>query len=277
MPRKTSSCRARFVVSGYLAARIIKLIGNLVKAPCYLHYLLCPSKRFVIPADAKPLLKPRHAQAIPRTVWLTNFSGRVTLPVYLNYLFNRLMAPSYRFRLMDDRAAAAFIAREYPGRIAGLYRRLQIGAARADLWRLLVLQKSGGVYMDIDAHLVRPLRSVVSADATDVYLEHKAGVLTNYFLASASGNPRLAAVIEAVLRNIETRAGDDVAGLTGPGVLDAVIGPLAVDRVYYKDTCYQGTFTNAFFQYLDSAEAKWCTQQQRVAIVAPDAYLENPR
>jgi len=273
--RKTASS-PRFIVSGYVAARLIKLVGNFLKGPCYLFYLLCPSRRFVIPADARPLVPSRTAQSVPRTVWLTNFSARVSLPVYLNYLFNRLMAPAYRFRFMDDRDAACFVARECPGRTADLYGRLQIGAARADLWRLLVLQRYGGVYMDIDAHVVRPMQSVVSADASEVYLEHKAGALTNYFLASIAGNPRLAAVIEAVLKNIETCAGDDVAGLTGPGVLDAVVGPLTANRAYYKVTCYQGTFTNEFFQYLDSAEEKWFRQQRRVAIVKPDTCLESP-
>ncbi|WP_354037796.1 glycosyltransferase [Bradyrhizobium sp. S3.2.6] len=31
------------------------------------------------------------------------------------------------------------------------YSRLQIGAARADLWRVLVLLHEGGIYVDIDA------------------------------------------------------------------------------------------------------------------------------
>jgi mannosyltransferase OCH1-like enzyme len=105
---------------------------------------------------------------------------------------------------------------------------LQIGAAQADLWRLLVLGHSGGVYLDIDAHIVWPLGFRIEPDYRELYFEHKAGRLTNYFIASASGNPHLDLVIASILSNIANVTTDDVAELTGPPVFNPSIKALDV-------------------------------------------------
>src|SRR5262249_37915257 len=155
-----------------------------LKAPCYLHYIAFPKKRFVIPRHAKPLLSTTRQASIPRTVWQTNYTDRVTLPVYINFLFNRLISPTYEFRFMDDADADNFVSANYPGREWRAYSKLQIGAARADFWRVLVLHKFGGVYLDIDSHVVWPLEFIVGPQTQELYLEHKDGALSNYFLAS---------------------------------------------------------------------------------------------
>ena len=92
----------------------------------------------------------------------------MTLPVYLNYLFNRLMAPRFAYRFMITEARRDFIAEHYPT-ILPHYDRLQIGAAQADLWRLLVLHKFGGVYLDIDAHQIWPLSCVLGTETEELY------------------------------------------------------------------------------------------------------------
>jgi mannosyltransferase OCH1-like enzyme len=257
---KAPSCRR----SRFLAARIIKILGNCLKAPCYLLYLLFPKKRFLIPHHAQPLWSSSRPTAIPRTVWQTNFTDQVTLPLFLNYLFNRLISPTYEFRLMGDQAADAFIQTHYPGRIWNLYSKLQIGAARADFWRLLVLQTYGGVYLDIDAHVVWPLESILGPQTEELYLQHKQGQLTNYFLASKSHNPNIARLIEAIADNLEHASSNDVYELTGPAVLNRCLKGLAVPANDYKLTSYQGTFTNEFFHYVDRPESKWYKAQRTI-------------
>jgi mannosyltransferase OCH1-like enzyme len=65
----------------------------------------------------------------------------------------------YDYQFYDDERVDEFIRQEYGGDVLSLYRRINIGAAKADLFRYAVLYKSGGIYWDIDSLLVDKLDS----------------------------------------------------------------------------------------------------------------------
>lgn len=253
------------------SSRVIKVAANLIKILCYGFHFVLPNKRFTLPARAQPIRRTQKAFAIPRIIWQTNYTDRVTLPVYLNYLFNRLMAPNFEYRFMITEARADFIKDAYPGEIFESYSRLQIGAAQADLWRLLVLHKHGGVYLDIDAHVVWPLGSIVRPEYEELYITTKRGEISNYFIASKPDNPHLMRMIELVLRNIKEHRVNNVYELTGPGIFNQVLDIDAVNTAYYRYTCNQGNFTNEYFQYLDKPQGKWTKEQEKIDIVRKDS------
>ncbi|PMR77549.1 glycosyl transferase [Billgrantia endophytica] len=242
-----------------------------MKMSCYAFHFVFPDTRFTLPEHAAPLIRPRGTTAIPRIVWQTNFTNRVTLPVYLNYLFNRLAAPTFEYRFMVTEARADFIAAHYPEEIQRSYSRLQIGAAQADFWRVLVLQRHGGVYLDIDAHLVWPLGLTLGSNRSSLFIRTKRGDLSNYFIASQPATPQLAAVIQAVNTNIEENTIKGVFDMTGPGVFNRVLGVHGVDSVLYRYACTQGSFTNEYFQYIDKPQGKWTHEQNRVDVVRKDS------
>jgi mannosyltransferase OCH1-like enzyme len=254
-----------------LFGRLVKIVANLSKILCYGFHFLFPDKRFLLPARSRALWRARGPSVIPRIIWQTNYTDRVTLPVYLNYLFNRLMAPSYEYRFMVTEARAQFIREHYPEEIFESYSKLQIGAAQADFWRLLVLQKHGGVYLDIDAHVVWPLGLIVKPEYEELYVTTKRGEITNYFIASKPDNPHFGRMIELVMANIKERRLKSVYELTGPRVLNRVLDKQAVNTAYYRYTCNQGNFTNEYFQYIDKPQGKWTRLQKKIDIVRKDA------
>lgn len=247
-------------------SRLIKLFANLTKLACYPFHALLPRKRFTLPEHAAPLLRGGTATRVPRILWQTNFTDRVTLPVYLNYLCNRVMAPRHAYRFMITQSRADFIAEHYP-ELLPVYSRLQIGAAQADLWRLLVLHRHGGVYLDIDAHAIWPLDRVVGGERDELYVTTRRGELSNYFIASRPGNPNLARLIEQVVKNIEKRSSNNVFELTGPGVFNHLLDKDKVPTVSYRYACHQGSFTNEYFQYIDKPQGKWNRQQRHTPII----------
>ena len=255
----------------FVTSRIIKLFANLTKILCYGFHFLLPKKRFTLPKSAGPIFRSRKPSAIPHIIWQTNYTNRVTLPVYLNYLFNRLMSPTFEYRFMITEDRAEFIKANYSQDIFDNYSKIQIGAAQADFWRLLVLQKHGGVYLDIDAHVVWPLGFILGRENDELYIKIKNGEISNYFIASKADNPHLAQMIELVLRNIKENTLTNVYELTGPGVFNAVLDVETVKTTYYRYTCNQGSFTNEYFQYVDKAAGKWTKEQQKVDIVRKDA------
>jgi mannosyltransferase OCH1-like enzyme len=252
-----------------ISRRIIKIIANLTKMACYGFHYLRPKKRFLLPPASSGLKKCRFDSSLPKIIWQTNFTNTVTLPVYLNYLFNRLMALGFTYRFMVTDERDAFVREHYPGRIYDAYSRIQIGAAQADFWRVLVLQKYGGVYMDIDAHLVWPLEKILKPDQEELFLQIKTGEISNYFIASKPNNPNLAAIIDQIVENIENESSENVYDLTGPGVFNKVLGDRNVPKRYYLYTCNQGNFTNEYFQYIDKPQGKWTKEQKKVPVLKP--------
>ena len=257
-------------------SRLIKLTANITKVLSYPYHWVLPDKRFTLPECAAPLLENSKPSRIPRIIWKTNFTNRVTLPVYLNYLFNRIMAPRFEYRFMITEARREFIAEHYPD-VLPHYDRLQIGAAQADLWRLLVLHKFGGVYLDIDAHQVWPLSRVIGNEREELYVTTRRGELSNYFIASKPENPRLQALIDQITANITGDIVDGVFNTTGPGVFNQVLDKAVIPTVSYRHAIHQGSFTNEHFQYIDKPEGKWTKQQHRIAVVgdAPEPRPEN--
>jgi len=251
----------------YLNSRIIKFTANIIKMLCYVFHFAFPNKRFTIPSHAKPLFNRNKPLTIPKTIWQTNYTNRVTIAVYINYLFNRLMAYDFEHRFMTTEDRADFIRENYSDEIFKSYSRIQIGAAQADFWRLLVLFKHGGVYMDIDAHLIHPLNSIIKPEQKELYIVIKKGEISNYFVASKDDNQNLQKMINLVMKNIEENTIKNVYILTGPGVFNQILDMDKVNTVYYRYVCNQGNFTNNFFQYIDKPEGKWTTQQETTSIL----------
>jgi mannosyltransferase OCH1-like enzyme len=135
----------------------------------------------------------------------------------------RAMNPGWDYRFYDDDDIADFIRTHYPAHIWDYYQRIdpRYGAARADLFRYLLVYKVGGVYLDIKSSTTRPLdemllpddRFIVSqwhtADGQYAFwgephdLRHVAGgEYQQWHIVSVPGHPFLKAVIEQVLSNI---------------------------------------------------------------------------
>ncbi len=247
--------------------RLVRLLANGTKVLSYVFHWIFPNKRFVLPASRPPLITSRRASKIPRVIWQTNFTDRCTLPVYLNYLFNRIISPTYAYRFHITERRREFISEHCDAGTLAMYDRLQIGAAQADFWRVIVLHQAGGVYLDIDAHALRPLEFILKDDDGEAYVKTRRGDLSNYFMASAPGNPNLERIIAQIRLNIAQPQGNNVFDITGPGVFNRLLDIGQVNTCLYKTTCAQGTFTNEYFQYLDKKEGKWTRQQESVKVV----------
>lgn len=244
----------------FLFGRLVKIVAHVVKLLSYVFHFLFPNKRFTLPKHSAPWIKSRKPSKIPRTIWQTNYTDRLTLPLYVNYLFNRLMAPTYEYRFMITEDRAEFIKREYPPDIYETYSKITIGAAQADFWRVLVVQKLGGVYMDIDGHLVWFLHRIIKPNDDELFMTIRGGDVSNYFFASKPDSPYLDQMTRDIRHNIDTRGVGGVWDTTGPGVFIRTLAGADVNTISYQHSCLQGNFTNEYFQYVDKPEGKWIHQ-----------------
>jgi mannosyltransferase OCH1-like enzyme len=242
-----------------VANRTIKLIGNIFKVLSYPFHFILPKVRFTIPEYSPAKLKSSNDSGVTKVIWQTNYSNRSALPVYLNYLFNRLMSLSYDYRYVSTEAREEYLKQNAPKEVYEAYLKLTDGAAQADLWRVTTLYKEGGIYMDIDATLVWPLSKLLKGVKDALYIKIKNDTeITNYFLATAPNNPHFKKVLDAIVNNIENYdPKKGVYGTTGPKVFNDVLANEAIQSKRRRYVCIQGTFTNEYFQYLDKPRGKW--------------------
>jgi mannosyltransferase OCH1-like enzyme len=237
--------------------RFCKFSGTLVKGISYIFHFIFPKMRFTIPELSKAKINSNKQTVIPKIVWQTNYTNKVSLPVYINYLFNRLMSLDWEYRYVSTEARLEFIKQNASENFIKSFEQLTDGASQADFWRIFVLNHIGGVYMDIDAHAVWPLSKIVRPEYKELILMTKHRY-SNYFMASSPNNKHLEKTLELIVENIENKKIDrGVYGLTGPTVLNRAIGEQEVNHRHNRITCIQGSFTNEYFQYIDKPRGKW--------------------
>jgi len=207
-----------------LSNRLSKLIGNITKVfISYPFHFLLPNKRFTIPVYSKALFKGKD-QKIQKNIWQTNYSNKVSLPIYLNYLL-----------------------------------------------RLLTLKHFGGIYMDIDAHLIFPLSGIIKSKDKELFiLKGTNNDHTNYFIATEKNHPILSNAIDIILDNINSNKVIGVFSLTGPVPFSDAITQRKqpINDKSYRHVCVQGSFTNEHFQYIDKPKGKW-THKKPEEILKP--------
>lgn len=140
---------------------------------------------------------------LPRILYQTHVS-RDLVPTHIDDAVQRFAA-DYVHEFYDDERCLAFLAAEYGDRHVETYRRLKLGAHKADFWRYCVLYVRGGVYMDIKTELTRPLNDIFERRGGAWYCVLGAwcgsfpAYLHNGVIASPAGNPVLKAAIEHIL------------------------------------------------------------------------------
>jgi mannosyltransferase OCH1-like enzyme len=99
-----------------VANRLEKISGTILKIFAYPFHAFFPKKRFTIPLVSKPLISTKKDFVIPKILWQTNYTNRVSLPVYINYLFNRLMSLDFEYRYVNTEDRLEFIRANAPKR-----------------------------------------------------------------------------------------------------------------------------------------------------------------
>ena len=151
--------------------------------------------------------------------------------------------PDWEYRFYDDEDIAIFIQTHYPAEIWRYFERIdpRYGAARADLFRYLLMYRIGGVYLDIKSAVTRPIQlqkddKLLLSNWTRVNgefdwgghyeLRHiAAGEYQQWHIVCVPGHPCIKAVIETVLQNIDSYD-PSLHGIGKKGVL-RVTGPIA--------------------------------------------------
>lgn len=126
--------------------------------------------------------------------------------------------PEYSYCFYDDNDIIDFIKAEFDEEVLEIYKRITIGAVKADFFRYALLYKKGGVYLDIDSRIISPIHTFIKEeDSAVISLESNNKYYIQYALFFEKGHPFLKETIEKVIDNLKnSRHPGDSHKATGP-------------------------------------------------------------
>jgi mannosyltransferase OCH1-like enzyme len=149
------------------------------------------------------------------------------LPFITRWHINRFLKrnPEYQYEFYDDQRIEHFLKKEYDQETLALYKRLNIGAAKADFFRYAVLYKTGGIYIDIDSGINgRLVDFILPEDVAIITREGDPNLFAQWALIYSAGHPFLKMTMEMIKENINTnKYPNDVHKMTGPSVYTEAI------------------------------------------------------
>jgi hypothetical protein len=76
----------------------------------------------------------------------------------------KLLNPDYEIKLYDDELCKDFLLKEYSQLHVDIFNFLKDGPIKADFWRVCILNKYGGLYVDADIKPLIPLNKIIEND-----------------------------------------------------------------------------------------------------------------
>jgi mannosyltransferase OCH1-like enzyme len=114
--------------------------------------------------------------------------------------------PEYEIKLYDDQMCIDFLLQEYSELHAEVFNFIPDGPIKADFWRLCIVNKYGGLYIDADIEPIIPLSEYIEEDddfvtciSTNFFKDRYAFQLNPHFILSNNNNPFLQKCIDDYL------------------------------------------------------------------------------
>ena len=194
---------------------------------------------------------------IPKVVYQTWYTRDFPPPIEQKRKEMMDKNAEYSFVLFTDDEMDAFVNEQFPGEIADAYNKLNIIVAKADFWRYLVLYKYGGIYLDIDSFIEKPLCDLIQEeDKAILSAEQNQFKFVQWALFFEKEHPILKKTIAFLVENIQANSfPNDICKMTGPvvftkGVLYThyeMFGEILDNRTFTETTDL--TFKNESISY----------------------------
>lgn len=161
---------------------------------------------------------------IPPIIHITSKSRCVTKSFAQNIRKWQDWSPNYSFIFHNDAAMERLLEKSWP-QFPHLQQALHCtlsGAARADVWRALVVWEYGGIYTDMDNAPGPFFTESVLRDEEAFFVVEREGFLSQYFFAARPRHPLMFLLIQCILHrlmDLNDVENQYVPFVTGPGAL----------------------------------------------------------
>lgn len=174
-----------------------------------------------IPASAKA----SYESIIPRKVYMSWKTREIPPLMYETIMNNVKENPEFDFYIFDDSECRDFILANYDEETANAFNALIPGAYKSDLWRYCIINKLGGIYMDIKFKIITPLNTLLESQKTRLIkdVNHENHIYQGILIAKP-GEPLINECINKVKMHVKTKFyGDHPHHPTGPKLVGEIV------------------------------------------------------
>lgn len=173
---------------------------------------------------------------IPKKIFQTWKYKDLPYPIALSIKNMLSLNPGYEYRLFDDSDMLEYICDNFDDDIKRAYSKINVGAAKADFWRYLILYKEGGIYLDIDSVLYNSLDTLIKPmDKAIISREKNPNIFLQWCMMFEANHPILKLTIDKCIYNILNETTTDIMYLTGPRVFSQAIEEYIRFNAYYEN------------------------------------------
>lgn len=162
------------------------------------------------------------------------------IPTYMKLCMdhNKHVCPYLNFKLFDINQCEKYLSNNFDHSYVHTYRKLKPYAFKSDFWRLCILYKEGGIYMDCKLRIINPKEFLNLLNSNQEYLlkdknEYKDFEYTdnngivkyhlgiqNQLIITNKNNPFLQTVIDNIMHNVKYNIyTHNCLHVTGPSLL----------------------------------------------------------
>lgn len=157
---------------------------------------------------------------IPKFIFRTSKFNLSDAPKEIKYILDKTLEdnPNYIQIYFNDNDIEDFI-KEYYDKYYDLYKSVKPGAFKADIFRLLVIYRYGGIYNDIGHKYLVPIDEMIknSDELLFIIEPHDHWGVYNGMIAAYKKHPIILFIIEYIMNNIKNKHyGVDSLDITGP-------------------------------------------------------------
>lgn len=210
----------------------------------------------------------KNNKVIPKIIFRTGPFKLKALPYIIQTHLDNLLKNNldYTQVYFDDDDCRNFIEEFFPEYLPE-YDVLIPTAFKADLWRLLVIYKYGGIYNDLGHYYITPISDIVTnTDQTILCIDDKSHPYTslyNAFFATYPENRIIKYLIHHTINNIRNRIyGTNPLSITGPYAWGIAINNLLnnpPNSKLSKGMIYHNDEIITFVEFLDSHKSVFNT------------------
>jgi len=140
---------------------------------------------------------------IPKIIYICHKSIECLEFTYNNW---KNLNPLYEIRLFDDALCEKFLIEEFSELHQTIFKFIPDGPIKSDFWRICIIYKYGGIYVDADIHPLVPLNTFLLHDSDLVTCITKHNQNFNpHFIASRKNNPIFKECIEEYIKLYKER------------------------------------------------------------------------
>lgn len=142
----------------------------------------------------------------------------------------RACNPDWAYRRFNNDSALSYLTAHFPLPVRVAFQRAADATTKADILRLAVLLRDGGVWADMDDRCLQPLASFLRPGTDALFWQEPSGHIGNNFIAARPNHPVLGKALVLATDAINRGDRDKVWMLTGPGLLTRAFALVLAER-----------------------------------------------